>query len=117
MKRVQRFTLTGGKTVWSIDEGQEGLFDGLIVAIGTCAQAFDRQWSARSEYQGQVLHSSDLDRMKPQPDLVAVIGSGASAVEAVEQAVERGARRATIIARNDKVRFFFFFFFLLHINL
>ncbi|KAH9811541.1 hypothetical protein DFH28DRAFT_1084821 [Melampsora americana] len=100
VKRVQRF-IVSGKTAWSIDDGAEGLFDGIIVAIGTCAQPYDRRWPSREVYAGALHHSSDLDNM-PNPKIVAVIGSGASAVEAAEQAIIRGARRVTVIARHDK---------------
>lgn len=101
VKRVQRYTVSG-KTAWSVNDGAEGVFDGLIVAIGTCAQPYERPWPERAQYQGSFHHSSELDYMKSRPHRVAVIGSGASAVEAAEQAIERGARQATIISRNDK---------------
>ncbi|KAI6127182.1 hypothetical protein F5141DRAFT_378134 [Pisolithus sp. B1] len=59
------------------------------------------QWT----YQGPVLHSSQLDYATPEMlrgKTVAVIGSGASGVEAVETALSRGADRCIMIARRDK---------------
>ncbi|EGG08412.1 uncharacterized protein MELLADRAFT_52200 [Melampsora larici-populina 98AG31] len=89
------------KTVWKIDQGTEGLFDSLIIAIGTCDKPYQRQWVSQQDFHGSVLHSSQLD-VVAHPDEVVVIGSGASAVEAVELVVRRGARKVTMIARNDK---------------
>jgi NADPH-dependent 2,4-dienoyl-CoA reductase/sulfur reductase-like enzyme len=57
-------------------------------------------------YKGPVLHSSQLDHATPEllkGKTVVVIGSGASAVEAVETALERGAKKAVVLAREDKV--------------
>ncbi|KAI6102577.1 hypothetical protein EDD16DRAFT_345348 [Pisolithus croceorrhizus] len=59
------------------------------------------QWT----YQGPVLHSSQLDYATPEMlrgKTAAVIGSGASGVEAVETALSRGADRCIMIARRDK---------------
>ncbi|OAX35023.1 FAD/NAD(P)-binding domain-containing protein [Rhizopogon vinicolor AM-OR11-026] len=56
-------------------------------------------------YKGPVLHSSQLDHATPEllsGKTVVVIGSGASAVEAVETALERGAKKAVVLAREDK---------------
>ncbi|KAH9821883.1 hypothetical protein DFH28DRAFT_1079067 [Melampsora americana] len=100
VKTVESFEISG-KTLWKIDSGAEGLFDGIIVAVGTCEKPYERHWVSQSDYQGQFLHSSQLDRVS-HPDEVVVIGSGASAVEAVELVVKRGASKATMIARNDK---------------
>ncbi|KAI6018466.1 hypothetical protein BKA83DRAFT_232817 [Pisolithus microcarpus] len=59
------------------------------------------QWT----YQGPVLHSSQLDcatREMLRGKTVAVIGSGASGVEAVETTLSRGTDRCIMIARRDK---------------
>lgn len=57
-------------------------------------------------YKGPVLHSSQLDYATPEllnGKTVVIIGSGASAVEAVETALERGAKKTVVLAREDKV--------------
>ncbi|KIJ62461.1 hypothetical protein HYDPIDRAFT_176544 [Hydnomerulius pinastri MD-312] len=57
-------------------------------------------------YRGPVLHSSQLDHATPEilrGKTVVVIGSGASAVEAVETALARGASRCVVLAREDKL--------------
>lgn len=59
------------------------------------------QWT----YQGPVFHSSQLDcatREMLRGKTVAVIGSGASGVEAVETTLSRGADRCIMLARRDK---------------
>jgi cation diffusion facilitator CzcD-associated flavoprotein CzcO len=56
------------------------------------------------------LHSSQLDRLSPElleGKKVVVIGSGASAVEVVETALERGSGVCRVLAMDDKVRSFF----------
>ncbi|KIL00177.1 hypothetical protein PAXRUDRAFT_8402 [Paxillus rubicundulus Ve08.2h10] len=56
-------------------------------------------------YGGPVLHSSQLDHMTPElvrGKTVVIIGSGASAIEAVETAFCRGARRCVVLGRKDK---------------
>ncbi|KAI6011823.1 FAD/NAD(P)-binding domain-containing protein [Pisolithus marmoratus] len=59
------------------------------------------QWT----YQGPILHSSQLDHATPEmlhEKTVAVIGSGASGVQAVDCTLSRGADRCIMIARKDK---------------
>jgi hypothetical protein len=58
--------------------------------------------------RGPILHSSQLDTLTPEllkGKNVVIIGSGASAVEAVEIALERGSGVCSVLARDDKVRF------------
>lgn len=55
--------------------------------------------------RGPVVHSSQLDSLPEEllkDKRVVVIGSGASAVEAVETALERGSGVCTVLARDDK---------------
>ncbi len=54
-------------------------------------------------YEGEVLHSSELDGADLEGRTVLVVGSGASGVEAVETALANGARHCVMIAREDKV--------------
>ena len=55
-------------------------------------------------FKGDVLHSSELDNAKLEGKHIIVIGSGASGVEAVETALEKGAKGCIMLARDDKVR-------------
>ncbi|KAH7925801.1 FAD/NAD(P)-binding domain-containing protein [Leucogyrophana mollusca] len=115
---------------WVINDGEDGLFDALIVTVGTCG---DPMWikfegmpddetdelspvrakqpgspshGADSDtFSGPILHSSQLDSATPEllrGKVVAVIGSGASGVEAVETALQRGAEKCIMFAREDK---------------
>lgn len=57
--------------------------------------------------KGPVVHSSQLDKLDSahvEGKTVIVIGSGASGVEAVETALAKGAQKAIMVARDDKVR-------------
>jgi cation diffusion facilitator CzcD-associated flavoprotein CzcO len=54
-------------------------------------------------FQGEVLHSSELDNSNMSGKTVLIIGSGASGVEAAETALSCGAKKAVFISRSDKV--------------
>ena len=68
--------------------------------------ALDQQESHDNEekFLGEVLHSSELDDAELEGKTVLIVGSGASGVEAAETALEQGAKKAIVIARQDKVR-------------
>ncbi|KZT01935.1 FAD/NAD(P)-binding domain-containing protein [Laetiporus sulphureus 93-53] len=53
-------------------------------------------------FEGTLLHSSQLDDAELEGKHVVVIGSGASGVEAIETALQRGASDCVMIARDDK---------------
>ncbi|KAI0065151.1 FAD/NAD-P-binding domain-containing protein [Artomyces pyxidatus] len=53
-------------------------------------------------FSGTMLHSSELDDADLVGKTVLVVGSGASGVEAVETALQRGAGDVYIFARDDK---------------
>lgn len=115
-----------GHARWVINDGADGIFDAVIVTVGTCG---DPLWvefpgmpklSARGTgqqdpkveedqdfgtYRGPILHSSELDSpdaSQVREKTVVVIGSGASGVEAVETALFRGATKCIMLARDDK---------------
>ncbi|TCD66067.1 hypothetical protein EIP91_001875 [Steccherinum ochraceum] len=55
--------------------------------------------------KGPIVHSSQLDRLEEDEvrgKTVVVVGSGASGVEAVETALAKGAKKAIMVARDDK---------------
>lgn len=126
---------------WTINDGSEGEFDGLIVCVGTCGDpmwiGFDGMPSGfldsktrksdlgqvngtgeedheveksskgdNNTYNGPIVHSSELDSLDEgsvKGKTVVVVGSGASGVEAVETALQNGAKKCAILARDDKV--------------
>ncbi|KAI0703404.1 hypothetical protein BC835DRAFT_1410684 [Cytidiella melzeri] len=56
-------------------------------------------------FKGPIIHSSGLDHDDApefRDKIIVVIGSGASAVEAVETALAKGAKKCVVLARQDK---------------
>lgn len=102
VRDVRRHLLPSGKTQWTIDEGQDGVFDAVIVAIGTCGPPKSIQGSGIDTFTGPVAHSSKLDGLDLQGKRVVIIGGGASGVEAAELAVNSNAAEISLIARSDK---------------
>ncbi|EPS96966.1 FAD/NAD-binding domain-containing protein [Fomitopsis schrenkii] len=91
-----------GHARWLVNDGTDGVFDAVVVTVGTCGAP---QWDGEDGeemYAGTLLHSSELDDAQLAGKRVVVIGSGASGVEAVETALARGAKDTVIIARQDK---------------
>ncbi|KAG0145744.1 hypothetical protein CROQUDRAFT_723246 [Cronartium quercuum f. sp. fusiforme G11] len=101
VRNVNRL-VSDGKTQWTINGGEDGVFDGLIVAIGTCGQPKTLHALGREKFTGPVVHSSDLDGLELRNKRVVAIGGGASGVEAVELAVNSGAAEVSLLSRTDK---------------
>lgn len=89
---------------WIINGNAEkyGKFDGIIAAIGTCGDPKMPTLPNQKEFEGQIFHSSDLDKKDAKGKKVLVIGGGASAVEALQWAVETGAAEIKVLSRSDK---------------
>ncbi|KAI0766412.1 FAD/NAD-P-binding domain-containing protein [Trametes elegans] len=111
---------------WIVNEGEDGEFDAVIVAVGTCGeplranfpglpplddtrgrfksgQRLDQDGDDDAQvFAGEVFHSSELDQARFEGKRVVVIGSGASGVEAVETALADGATGCVMVAREDK---------------
>lgn len=96
-----------GHAKWVINEGEDGIFDAVFVTIGSCGEPTPIEFKDKDKYQkGKVVHSSQLDQLKPEEiegHKIVIIGSGASGVEAAELAVSKGADDIKVIARDDKV--------------
>ncbi|KNZ63929.1 uncharacterized protein VP01_1083g2 [Puccinia sorghi] len=91
------------RSKWTINDGAGGVFDGLVVAVGTCGQAQKINFAGRDSFQGKMIHSTQLDDVDWHGKRVVVIGGGPSAVEAVELAVHSGcATPAMMVTRTDK---------------
>jgi len=96
-----------GHARWVVNDGEDGVFDAVFATIGTCGEPMMIEIEGKDEFNGRVVHSSELDKLKSeeiQGKKIVVVGSGASGVEAVELAVAKGADDVKIIARDDKVR-------------
>ncbi|KAJ7633034.1 FAD/NAD(P)-binding domain-containing protein [Roridomyces roridus] len=113
---VRRVESVSGTSHWLVNDGKEGPFDAIICNVGTCGKP---KWlelegmpnrDANSDgdvFTKTMIHSSELDSESVSEETikgkkVVVIGSGASGVEAVEAALERGAGEVVMIARTDK---------------
>ncbi|KAI9058978.1 FAD/NAD-P-binding domain-containing protein [Trametes sanguinea] len=118
--------LRGSRSRWIINDGEDGIFDAVVATVGTCGMPMrvdfpglsseecctsesdtdhEGKYEGRSEqevYGGDVVHSSELDDVQFVGRRVLVVGSGASGVEAVETALEKGAKGCVMIARDDK---------------
>lgn len=91
---------------WIINNTSNGLFDGVIAAIGTCGEPkIPSNFPGMSEFRGQVVHSSQLTSRvghSAKGKTIAIIGGGASAVEALEFAAAEDASKIYILSRSDK---------------
>ena len=86
---------------WIVNQSRdtEGVFDGVIVAIGTCGDPLMPHFHGQEQFNGKILHSSELDGLDVAGKKVLVVGGGASAIEAVEYAVAGKADQVDILAR------------------
>lgn len=99
---VQSLTRAGSK--WSINDGCEGLFDGIIAAVGTCGQARSSYMPGQDQFEGDLVHSTRLDDVDVKGKTVAVVGGGASAIEALEYAHDQGASHVKVVSRVSAVQ-------------
>ncbi|KAI9058979.1 FAD/NAD-P-binding domain-containing protein [Trametes sanguinea] len=117
---------SGDQSRWIINDGEDGEFDAVVVTVGTCGQPMrigfpglpsaDRNGSESGSekdgkhegkeegetFEGDVIHSSELDNANLEGKRILVIGSGASGVESVETALSKGAKSCVMVARDDK---------------
>lgn len=87
---------------WVINDPSQGRFDGVIAAIGTCGAPKMPHLHGQEAFKGEIYHSSELDGKDAQGKKVLIIGGGASAVEALEWAVQTGAAQIRVLSRSDK---------------
>nr|KAK5449030.1 hypothetical protein LTR18_002118 [Exophiala xenobiotica] len=87
---------------WILNDPSNGRFDGIIPAIGTCGAPKMPHLPGQEKFKGQILHSSDLDKQDAKGQKILIVGGGASAVEALEWAVNTGAAEIKVLSRSDK---------------
>jgi thioredoxin reductase len=87
---------------WIINDPSNGRFDGVIAAIGTCGDPKMPTLPGQEHFKGEIHHSSQLDGVSAAGKNVAIIGGGASAVEAMEFVASSNAAHASILARSEK---------------
>ncbi|BFZ64366.1 hypothetical protein YB2330_005509 [Saitoella coloradoensis] len=102
VKRVSRSPHNYNK--WIINNNPDEEFDAVIAAIGTCGEPKMVHMPGMEKYKGTLVHSSELTKraVDVYSKEVAVVGGGASAVEALQYCVDKGAREIDILARSDK---------------
>ena len=88
---------------WIVNDPSYGTFDGIIVAIGTCGAPKMPTLPGQEHFDKNAIHhSSELDGTSAKNKKVAIIGGGASAVEALEFVASQQAEHAFILARSEK---------------
>lgn len=92
----------GGRSRWIINGEENTIYDGLVVSTGTCGEPKHMDLPGQEKFKGVITHSSQLDNVELQGKKVLIVGGGASGIEALELAVQKGANKPTILARSDK---------------
>jgi hypothetical protein len=87
---------------WIINDPTNGRFDGVIAAIGTCGDPKMPTLPGQENFKGEIWHSSQLDGKSARGKKVAIIGGGASAVEALEFVAASDAQHTDVLARSEK---------------
>lgn len=87
---------------WIVNNPSHGRFDGVIAAVGTCGDPKMPHLPGQDKFKGEVFHSSRLDGKDAKGKRVLIIGGGASAVEALEWAVNTNAKEIKVLSRSDK---------------
>ena len=87
---------------WTINGRTEDRYDGIVAAVGSCGDLKMPHLPDQDKFQGEIYHSSQLDGRTAKGKKVAIIGGGASAVEALEFVVGTGASITSVLARSEK---------------
>ena len=87
---------------WIINDPSYGRFDGVIAAVGTCGPPKIPHLPNPESFKGSIIHSSRLDSESAEGKSVLIVGGGASAVEALEWAVQTKASSISVLARSEK---------------
>lgn len=99
--RVER-VYKDDKGRWIINDPSHGRFDGVIAAVGTTGDPKRPHIPGQERFRGPIFHSSELDGKDARDKKVLVVGGGASAIEALEFAVDQKAKHTSVLARSEK---------------
>ncbi|KJZ76490.1 hypothetical protein HIM_04219 [Hirsutella minnesotensis 3608] len=97
--RVAKVYQENGK--WIVNDPANGAFDGVVCAVGTCGEPKMPSIPGADQFKGSTLHSSELTGKSAKGKNIAIIGGGASAVEALEWASNTGAKKIKLVVRSD----------------
>lgn len=84
---------------WIINDPSNGTFDGVVVAVGTCAHPKAPYIPKQEGFKGKILHSSQLDGQDPRGKKILIVGGGASAAEAAEFVAGKDAAEVSVLSR------------------
>lgn len=87
------------QNLWIVNGSSGDKFDGIIIATGTCGRPRTKLIPQINGFKGQTFHSSQLSGKSVKGQRCAVIGGGASAVEAMDFLVKNEAAEVSVIAR------------------
>lgn len=87
---------------WIVNNPSNGRFDGVIAAVGTCGDPKIPHLPDQEKFHGEIFHSSRLDGKDAKGKKVLIVGGGASAVEAMQWAVDTKAEHISVLARSEK---------------
>lgn len=87
---------------WIVNNPSHGRFDGIIAAIGTCGAPKMPNLPGQEAFSGEIFHSSNLDGKNAKGKRILIVGGGASAVEALQWAVDTEAAEIKVLSRSDK---------------
>ncbi|EPE09392.1 flavin-binding monooxygenase-like protein [Ophiostoma piceae UAMH 11346] len=87
---------------WIVNNPSNGRFEGVIAAIGTCGEPKLPHIEGMERFKGDIFHSSELTGKSAKGKRIAIIGGGASAVEALEFADKTDASMTYVLARSEK---------------
>lgn len=91
-----------GKWIINDDAERHGLFDGIVAAVGVSGDPKMPSLPDQDRFKGPIFHSSKLDGKVAKGKRVLIIGGGASAIEALEFAVQAGASQVDVLSRSEK---------------
>lgn len=89
--------------LWIVNGSLGDKFDGIIIATGTCGRPRTISIPQTDCFKGQIFHSSQLSGKCVKGQRCAVIGGGASAVEAMDFLVKNEAAGVSVIARVSDI--------------
>lgn len=91
-----------GHARWIVNGDSSQVYDAVVATVGTCGKPKKMELPGQDNFQGRIVHSSQLDDVELTGKRVIIVGGGASGVEAMELAVHKQAKDAKILARSDK---------------
>jgi cation diffusion facilitator CzcD-associated flavoprotein CzcO len=87
---------------WVVNNSSNSRFDGIIAVVGTCGDPKVPLLPDHEKFHGYIFHSSNLDGKDAKGKKVLIVGGGASAIEALQWAIDTEAKRISVLGRSEK---------------